>query len=392
MVMDRKKTVPEHPPVNGDAGQSCCTRQRAASRRHAPRVRTATEWGCRSMDLDRSRSLRGWVAFGIMLAGGGACGQPMGGSRRTEVDDRVERELLQWVNEVAASSSSTGARAGLLPPVIERRQDGGRMILVRPDAEERVRGGDSSGASTPACVTPFYCDETEVTVGQFARFVAATGHKTSIERGRPGMVLDASAGRRTQASTWTWRDQLEGDAWSTEALPVVLVDWEDATAFASWVSCSLPSEREFDCAVNWGRTGGMFPWGNARRVPSGAGNFGDGAFREMLPRGTDAGVFGFDDGVARRARVRSFAQDPLGTFDLIGNVWEWTRDRWLDDVGQSEGRTSAVVNVAVRGGGWDSELAEVTCCARGYAPADQASDAVGFRCVSRPQPQPTRPP
>ncbi len=165
--------------------------------------------------------------------------------------------------------------------------------------------------------------------------------------------------------------------------PVVNVNWDDAQAFAKWLtekeraegkltvgqSYRLPQDWEWSVAVGLNEARGgtpkekdgeikdVYPWGTQWPPPQGAGNY-DPALKV--------------DSFADTSPVGSFAGNRFGLFDLGGNAWEWCED-FYD--GSSADRV-------LRGGWWIS-ISRVSLLSsyRYYGTADFRNGNVGFRCV-----------
>ena len=129
--------------------------------------------------------------------------------------------------------------------------------------------------------------------------------------------------------------------------PVVNVNWDDAQAFAKWLtekerregtltagqSYRLPQDWEWSVAVGLNEARGgtpkeksgaikdVYPWGTQWPPPQGAGNFAD-----QAAKAKDSGlgyIDGYNDGYAWTSPVESFAANRFGLFDLSGNAYEW---------------------------------------------------------------------
>jgi formylglycine-generating enzyme required for sulfatase activity len=133
--------------------------------------------------------------------------------------------------------------------------------------------------------------------------------------------------------------------WERRRRPVINVSWDDAQAYAKWLSgrtgqtYRLPSEAEREHAAR-ARTDTRYFWGddigrgNANCI--GCGSQWDGK---------------------QTAPVGSFKPNPFGLYDMHGNVWEWAQDCYVDNykAAPTDGRaveTSGCVSRVLRGGSW----------------------------------------
>jgi formylglycine-generating enzyme required for sulfatase activity len=107
---------------------------------------------------------------------------------------------------------------------------------------------------------PYRISAHEVTVGQFRKFVEATGYKTDAEREE----IDPKSNQTRR----TWRKSIFDQ---TDEHPVLEASWHDAVALCRWLSKKegrtyrLPTEAEWDFAA---RAGSSFPARQSRRWPA----------------------------------------------------------------------------------------------------------------------------
>lgn len=212
-------------------------------------------------------------------------------------------------------------------------------------------------------------------VQDFEAFVRATGHNATDDVWSFG------------AEGWKSR----GHNWRTPGFeqtgmhPVSGVSWEDAQAFAKWLTDKeqaegrlapgeryrLPYDWEWSVAVGLAETRDglpkdrnmrikdVFPWGTQWPPPAGAGNYGN-----FIP--------GFRDGFERSSPVGIFPTNRFGLHDMGGNLWQWCED-WFD---------AERVNRPLRGGSWSNDPADTLWSSyRHHIPPHRRVTSNGFRVV-----------
>ncbi len=261
----------------------------------------------------------------------------------------------------------------------------------------------------------YWIDRHETTNRKFTQFISETNYITVAERvpnaadipgAPPEMLLPGSAMFRqpagllsTEMMQWwiyqpgaNWRHP-EGPGSSIDnrmEYPVVHIAFEDAQAYAAWVGKDLPTEAQWEFAARSKLDGSTYAWGEVR-LPEGKhlANTWQGLFPLQNTE---------DDGYAAASPVGCFPPNAYGLHDMIGNVWEWTADRYAprhtaaqteNPIGPSEEQSYAPNQpgfpVRVIKGG--SFLCAPNYCMRYRPAARQAqdtglgSDHIGFRTV-----------
>ena len=154
----------------------------------------------------------------------------------------------------------------------------------------------------------FWLGKYEVTVGQFRRFVEATGYEAGD-------------------GCWTYEngdwEERSGRNWSNPGYsqsddhPVVCVSWEDVSDYASWLSGEtgvlhrLPTEAEWEYAC---RAGTQTRW-----------SFGDDESRLG-----DYAWYGDNNDPWGTKAVGGKLPNGWGLYDMHGNVFEWVQDRGIE--------------------------------------------------------------
>lgn len=229
----------------------------------------------------------------------------------------------------------------------------------------------------------------EITVGQFRRFVEATGYVARATQRGHSMAYDVRSGNFVRGSGIDWRSGYDGQP-AVDAMPVVHVTARDAEAYAAWLSQQtgahyrLPSEAEFEYALRAGGRG-RYPWGNAL-PPAGVENLAGG--KDVSPRGRhwNNAFAGYADGWWGPAPVGSFTANRFGLYDMGGNVSEWVVDCWHKGYRRAPARGEAWVNPGCRnrmyrGGAWSSAPVQARSAWRVSGGVDITNARVGFRLV-----------
>ena len=235
----------------------------------------------------------------------------------------------------------------------------------------------------------FALGRTEVTLGQFKRFIAATGYQVS----KGCRVQERKQGPQGRIewhddATRSWQDPALSKPQADDE-PVVCVGRIDALAYAAWLTKStgkhyrLPSESEWEYAARAGASGSFY-WGSNPDNACAYGNFYDRSAHAASDFGWS--YVDCDDGFAELAPVGHFQPNAFGLYDMLGNAWEWTADcyhEFYDAKVPTDG--SAFVGDAdcnswsVRGGGWMTRPSRQRITFRGRDPNNAHYSYFGFR-------------
>jgi formylglycine-generating enzyme required for sulfatase activity len=216
----------------------------------------------------------------------------------------------------------------------------------------------------------------EVTVGEFRRFVKATGYKTDAEKGGNCWTLGQNDGA-------SWRDPRFSQS---DQHPVTCVSWNDGVAYAKWLSQQtgktyrLPTEAEWEYAARAGTETARY-WGNDPDKACGYANVHDNTSKKV--NGFEWTPHNCTDGYAQTAPVGNFKPNKFGLYDMLGNLWEWTCSEYESKYGGKEQRCVKNVNknnrLSLRGGSWNLVGARMRSANRyDWAPSNRG-DGVGLR-------------
>jgi len=264
----------------------------------------------------------------------------------------------------------------------------GSFQMGAPDNED-----DHNATETPQHAVTiskgFAMARSAITVGQFREFVRASGYVPDSVKLDGASVYDESSGALRDDPRATWQDDYAGHR-AGENLPVVNISWNDAKAYADWLSqrtgkvYRLPSEAEFEYALRGGTTT-RYWWGDGTptRLVENLTGSGD---RSHIGRRWSHAFRGYSDGFWGPAPVMTFAPNPFGLYDINGNVSEWAQDCWHESYVSAPNDGSGWLNPGcsthvVRGGSWGSSPDQVNSAYREGADGNMRSGRVGFRVL-----------
>ena len=278
----------------------------------------------------------------------------------------------------------------------------------------RNDGPADEGPQHQVTLDAFLIDKYEVTNGQFAAFVKATGYTTLSEQipdarryptVSPNELIPLSAvfcpcDAPLQGDAIWWQG-IPGACWfrptgfgssvkGMKHYPAIHLAWDDAVAYAKWAGKRLPTEAEWEYAARGGLDRKEYCWGDEK--PGTNGKWYANTWQGKFPA-----VNTEEDGFSGIAPVGSFPPNGYGLYDMAGNVWEWCADLYLPDYysqsprenphGPSVGilEQGSIEPSRVRRGG--SFLCADEYCrrylpgARDKNPPDSSAAHTGFRCV-----------
>ena len=286
-----------------------------------------------------------------------------------------------WSRQVAANPDASYGRiiehsygrVDTVPGTVFRDtlKDGGQgpQMVVLPTGSfsmgspntETDRSNDEGPVRTVTISQHIAMGRYEVTFADYDRFVNAADYAEFVAR-------FVAAARRTRPAN-------DDMGWGRGAQPVINVNWNEAQAYAAWLSAQtgktyrLPSEAEWEYAARAGMTT-IYSWGN-----------------EIGRNRANCVGCGSEWDNTQTAPVGSFAANAFGLFDMHGNVWEWVEDCYVNTYdgalsdGSARSGCGANVRAVVRGGSWSSLPRSLRSANRGSSSPSDRINTDGFRLV-----------
>ena len=217
----------------------------------------------------------------------------------------------------------------------------GNFMMGSPDTEE-YRGKDEGPQNRVTISRPYALSIHEITFAEYDSFADTTGRQLPKDEG-----------------------------WGRLDRPVINVSWEDATAYARWLSeqtgqdYRLPTEAEWEYAVRSGSTTAYSFGADPSRVGEYAW-YNDNSGNKTHPVGQKK-------------------PNAWGLYDMHGNVWEWVEDDWHENYNGAPDDGRAWIDDprgagrVVRGGSWYFVAHGCRSAYRNYYWPDFRNDLVGFR-------------
>jgi formylglycine-generating enzyme required for sulfatase activity len=291
--------------------------------------------------------LRHWVVATVAIGVLGEVGflaLPRGPTSNLHSPPAIEAPSIAWPAVALAFDDGHRDCERICPRMVLIPK--GQFVMGIPASESKREGteaADKDASQHPVTIRrAFYLSETPVTRGEYSHCVNAGVCK---EAAKPSFA------------------QTDND-------PVVNVSYDDAKDYIGWLRTAsggkdyrLPTESEWEYAAR-AKTTSAWYWGD---------DFDD-AHPHTVPRSRHATM-----------PVKSFPPNNFNVYDMLGNVWQWVEDCYIDNYdgglpADEQARTTTVCGRRVlRGGSWLIDLRGSRAGRRDGLDSGGRVNGVGFR-------------
>ncbi|MGB5996572.1 MAG: formylglycine-generating enzyme family protein [Marinomonas sp.] len=258
-----------------------------------------------------------YIALGLVVAGSAIAAvslwpedapKPAVALAVKKTPKQIEKEHFEALPQVLEEPLASGGKAPKVEKIAPAKFQMGDLHNLGDDNEKPVHEVDIPHG--------FYISKYEVTFDQYDHFAKATGRKLPADNG-----------------------------WGRQKRPVINVSWYDAKAYTAWLSEQTNQEYRLPTEVEWeysarGNGNSAFWYGNS-----------------VKPGYSVCDSCGSQwDGVSS-APVGSQASNPLGLYDMHGNVAEWVEDCYHDSYKGAPSKNQIWLSDqcssrVIRGGSW----------------------------------------
>lgn len=279
----------------------------------------------------------------------------------------------------------------------------GHIMVHIPQGEFTMGSNDGLPNEKPVhkvTLDGYWLGKVPVTVGQFKKFVSATGYVTDAENGQGSWQF--WKGDWVVRSDGNWKNPYFEQG---ENHPVVSISWNDARAFCQWLSDKTGLNFNLPTAAQWekgarGTDERMYPWG--KEIPNGTlANYADIHYWRKYGDARQPNQK-IDDGFTETSPVGNYPEGASshGLLDMAGNVWEWCYDVYdrkyysvsphKNPLGPSDSGKRDQERVNRGGGSWTDRSGHITprgghnlrSAARTGDEQNSSDDHMGFRiCI-----------
>ncbi|WP_238544323.1 SUMF1/EgtB/PvdO family nonheme iron enzyme [Gloeocapsa sp. PCC 73106] len=226
----------------------------------------------------------------------------------------------------------------------------------------RIEAQDNERPVTLVHLDSYLLDQYPVTCKEYKIFIEAGGYQNPQWWSQGGWDW-LQANSITQPLYW---DHLPSD------YPVYGVSWYEAQAYAQFAGKRLPTEAEWEKAASWDLVKNKkydYPWGD-------------------IPPTCENCNYNLNLGGISPVNAYPLGRSPVGCYDMLGNVWEWTASSFSGYPGFESypyrGYSQAYFDGkhrVLKGGSWATRSWALRTSFRNWYYPEVRQILAGFRCA-----------